>query len=239
MGINCAAQKDFRVRASTLMQTVPAETHPIERLVADRDCIYPGAPRGCRDINMGGQDLKLRSRAAAAALAFATIATCGSALAAPPHKTQAPAPFLVVDSDGKTVGRLLGETSVVVDLNGVPTVVGMLGQSQNSNDMPTDWDTTDFRRVPLFFASPDCTGPAYARHWELSAAAGLRRAAMVADSAGRRYLYPSVSGVRGYRDINSMYVGACVSSPGMSEEVFSLGAPVEVTTQFKAPFHIK
>jgi hypothetical protein len=184
--------------------------------------------------------LNLRSRAGAAALTIATLAACGAAQAAPPHKTQAPAPFAVVDSAGRTVGRLLGELGVVVDLNGTPTIVQLLGQSTNGDDMPTDWNTTDFRRAPLFFTSADCTGAADARWFDLSTAAGLRRAAMVADSTGRRYLYPTVSGVRVYKEFNSMYVGGCVTSPGMSGmEVFVLGAPVEVTSQFKAPFHIE
>lgn len=69
--------------------------------------------------------------------------------------------------------------------------------------------------------------------------AGLRRAAMVTDTSGRRYLYPNVSGVRADRSLNSMHWGACHPGGGSGVALFTLGAPVEVTTQFKAPFHIK
>jgi hypothetical protein len=171
---------------------------------------------------------KIASLAAAVALLSSTQLTA----AAPPNKSAAPGALIVVDANGKVVGRYDGTPvsmgSVYLSINGVLTSLVLGGSSYGGMYLGLPGST-------IYYAAPDCTGPAYAMLENRNP--GVRIS--VLQKNGQQILaYTAVNYSFVVVSLQSYYSnGTCVYDPFTTTSV-QLGAPVDITGQFTEPLHI-
>jgi hypothetical protein len=174
-------------------------------------------------------------------LAFVlTSFLAASALAGPPHqKAGALGPLVVVDSAGKTVGRLAtsaGLPVVYVTINSVQTSYPLALLSSSG--------FVDYERVEplsagrqIHFATSNCTGTAYMQDGDGTRA--IARQAIVLQYNGQNWLYVAQAVPPATITLGSVFqTGGCGPTTGTVIGV-PLNAPINLSTMFAEPYTVQ
>jgi hypothetical protein len=141
-------------------------------------------------------------------------------------------PLLVVDFNGKTVGRagppFQGYPVVYLTINAVPTAIPLAGDADST--------LLHYWNVGTYFTNSDCTGAAY-MSWTTWGVAP----SVVIPLNGRNWLYTAASTKKSTGTVNA-YMGQdgiCTQWTGVVTQYASALPPIDVTTKFVLPFSIK
>jgi hypothetical protein len=132
------------------------------------------------------------------------------------------------DNDEKLIGLYYSPNFVKVTIRSKPYLV-MLQLSTYNN--------IGYSRTPLYFAKPDCAGPAYSDPYVLEDAMAPRAA--VSNVGGREMAYPTTGDVT-YVDFSSWRILSGVCSPYTDRALLAvLEEPIDLTSRYRLPIHIK
>lgn len=170
--------------------------------------------------------------------AVAAATFCVTVQSAPPVKpAPAPAPLVVVDSVGKTVGRLsaVSGAGVYVTVNNVLAFAGLIPYTSNP-PAPASGAQLDWGGGALYFATTDCTGTPYIGGGAPTGAAH----AVVLYAGGVPYLYLAPASAPSLQvAIQSYFNGGCFSTSGTYGGLLPAQAPIDARTLGVAPFTVQ
>ena len=159
----------------------------------------------------------------------------------PPPQPAAPAPLMVVDADGKTLGRfqtgLGGEVFAYTETDGEMTAIWLATGYRNAAGLVTDY--LGPANQPLNYTTADCTGVPYLHEGYGRGLGALRTATVKTSSGWLLYVAASLESqsapLKSYRDDQ----GICrqILAPLPAYTAFPSRAPVEFA--FTPPFRVR
>lgn len=174
------------------------------------------------------------SRAVAATVAIALIAPTPALAQQTISRLPRTGPLLLVDTEGKTVGRFADWQNVILTVNGVAVAVPIESAAQPPHNDPSK--LVFFGDGRLYFDNSACTGQPYTR----VGLPGVTPSVLVSSMGdGKTWLFVA-SGTPALLSLPYvLYQGSCDGSGGYFYMSSPLGTPIDLTSRYSPPFVIR